>query len=161
MLKKIGIKVIGGYDSNLKFKSLFITVDRFPSSLKFYSNKNELDFTPFTKEIINIENHENLSQDNNIPINSSTKSAKLYYDLLSIHKQMKIPFVDENYYKDLFEISCRISNSSADFESWYIIQRYGELNVENIDKEFLCDIINQFANIKISDFEFWYYVEKE
>ena len=57
---------------------------------------------------------------------------------------------DEEYYKDLFEISCKISNSSADLESWNIILKFTQLNFENVDKEFLTKVVYQFSKIKIS-----------
>lgn len=164
MFKKVGGEISKFYSLN-SFVSSAAQKNIFFSNLKFFSNSNNIHES--IKEIVGIPTNSNLNtsvksldSQQNSNLNTQTEPAKLYYNLLSIHNKMKIPFIDEEYYKDLFEISCKISNSSADLESWNIILKFTQLNFENVDKEFLTKVVYQFSKIKISDFEFWYYMEK-
>jgi hypothetical protein len=164
MFKKAGSEISKRIKLNLHANCIGYKNTFFPLS-KFFSNSNNTH--DLTKEIVGFPansnlniNEKSLDLHENKNLNTQAEPAKLYYDLLSIHKKMKIPFIHEEYYKDLFEVSCKISNSSADLESWYIIQKFTQLNFENIDKEFLTQVVYQFAKIRISDFEFWYYIEK-
>jgi hypothetical protein len=87
-----------------------------------------------------------------------TISSDEYYDLLDKHYQMKIPFTDNEYYLQLFQISSQIVNN-ADLESWNIIDRYVILNLELIEKSFIINVIEQLSKFKYYRFEFWYMIE--
>lgn len=86
-------------------------------------------------------------------------SSEEYFNLLDRHYQMKIPFTDDAYYKELFKVSSQIVNN-AELESWTIIDRYVLLNLDYIDKTFLLQVVEQFGKFKYFKFEFWYMIEK-
>ena len=88
-----------------------------------------------------------------------TTSSKVYYDLLEEHAKFRIPFSDEEFYKNLLKFSSKIMNNS-DLESWSIIEKYAILNMDRINMEFLIEIIEELSKKKSNNFEFWYLSEK-
>jgi hypothetical protein len=103
--------------------------------------------------------------DNKITTNNymeeyQSKDIQIYYNLLSKNKKLSVPYTDDDYYSELFDFSKRIVNNQ-DLESWEIIEKYVKLNLEILDRNFLTEIIDQYATIKYYKFEFWYLAEKE
>jgi len=72
---------------------------------------------------------------------------------------LKIPFSDHSFYRQLFDIS-KTMTSKEGLESWYLIDRYIELNIESMNKNDLMEMLDVFAEIKYFKFKFWYSVEK-
>lgn len=109
-----------------------------------------------------LDKHNSYSNRNEIMTTSDTyltAPSKIYYDLIEEHKQFRIPFSDDDFYKELFLLTSKIMNNS-ELESWGIIEKYAILNMEKIDVEFLIDIIAEMSQVKLSNFEFWYRAEK-
>jgi hypothetical protein len=79
--------------------------------------------------------------------------------LISQHKKMRIPFIDEEFYRKLLDNLITIPQEYY-LETADIIARYVKLNIDHIDNEFFAQIILELSKRRYSDFEFWYLSEK-
>lgn len=85
---------------------------------------------------------------------------KNYQQLINLHKNQKIPFMDEDLYKNLLEVVKTVNDTNLTGEGWHILENYTKLNIDNIENDFFTKIIEEFALVKYTDFEFWYRAEK-
>jgi hypothetical protein len=84
----------------------------------------------------------------------------VYLKYLEKHKNNEIPFVDNDFYKDILELNKSIEENQ-ELETWSILDEYIELNLENIEKDFFLDLIENFGKIKYWKFKFWYFCENK
>ena len=94
------------------------------------------------------------------PIVIVEKKPLLFQQLIDLHKSQKIPFTDDELYKNLLEAVKAVNNIDITSEGWHILEHYTKLNIDNIENEFFTEIIKEFARVKYMDFEFWYRAEK-
>lgn len=90
----------------------------------------------------------------------TTEKLNNYLTMLNVHKSFEIPFTDHKFYNNLLQLSKNIVHNE-DLESWNILDQYIELNIENIDKNFLVEAVQGFGKVKYFKFKFWYYCENK
>lgn len=91
--------------------------------------------------------------------NKVAKSNKIYLDMINKHYRMSIPFIDDEFYLDLFNLTKQIENNN-DLDSWVVLENYFKLNLERLSNDIFAEVIEEFGKIKYFRFEFWYLIEK-
>jgi hypothetical protein len=135
------------------YKLKFIQI----KSLSYLSHKRNHNLSNESTQLEGSKENENHKIDN---INRSSDMIMQQNEILiTQHKKMRIPFIEENFYKKLLDNLLMLPQENY-LETADIIARYTILNNEHIEKEFLVQILVELSKRKYFDFEFWYFTEK-